>query len=147
MKAQTLVGRARQLLDPQFAVAAVVALVVEIGLSISTVPRVTRLLGIRNVGDLEVMSAGAAVDVDWIRRRSTQVHRVFRRWPFGNTCLRRALVLGQRIRRLDPLLVIGVRHDEAGRLLAHAWLVVGGTALDPMAAHYAPLRDVNVTTT
>jgi len=138
----TLVGRTRRVLDPQFVAAAVVALVVEIGLSISTVPRVARLLGIRIASDTAAVPSGTVPDAEWIHRRSVEVHRVLRRWPFGNTCLRRALVLGQRIRRLDPVLVIGVRHDEASQLSAHAWLVVGGFALDPLAARYAPLREL-----
>lgn len=139
---RTLAGRVQRSLDPQFVAAALVALVVETGLSLSTVPRLARLLGIRLAQDNEAESTGAAVDIPpaWIRSRYIEVNRVLQRWPFGNTCLRRALVLGQRIRRLDPVLVIGVRHDEHGQLAAHAWLVVGGIALDPLAAQYAPLR-------
>lgn len=144
MNVKTLLSRARRLLDPQFAAAAVVALVVEIGLSISTVPRVARLLGIRLArdDDAEPVEVPADIPTVWIRRRYVEVNRVLRRWPFGNTCLRRALVLGQRIRRLDPVLVIGVRHGEDGQLAAHAWLVVGDIALDPLAAHYAPLQEL-----
>lgn len=32
------------------------------------------------------------------------VNRMVRRWPFGDTCLRRALILGFLIRHLDPAL-------------------------------------------
>ena len=70
------------------------------------------------------------------------MERVFRHLPFNDTCLRRALVLGQRIRRVDPTLVIGVRHDECGALAAHAWLVVGGVALDPLSTEFEALRDL-----
>lgn len=142
MNVRILISRARRLLDPQLIAAAVVALVVEIGLSISTVPRVVRLLGIRLAQDHDGVPVGAPADLPavWIRRRYVEVNRVFRRWPFGNTCLRRALVLGHRIRRLDPVLVIGVRHGEDGQLAAHAWLVVGDIALDPLASNYAPLQ-------
>jgi hypothetical protein len=43
---------------------------------------------------------------------------------------------------VDPTLVIGVRHDESGALAAHAWLVVAGVTLDPLAAQFEALRDL-----
>jgi hypothetical protein len=139
------VARVQRAFDRQFLVALAVAFVVEAGLSISTLPRLTKLFGIRLAEDSDDEPTRRATDVapEWFRRRSAAVHSVFRHWPFGDTCLRRSLVLGQRIRRLDPVLVIGVRHDEHGKLAAHAWLTVGGVALDTLAEQYAPLRGLN----
>jgi hypothetical protein len=137
--------RAFRLLDPQVALVALVALVVETGLRLSTLPRLTRLLGIRLAQDCEFeqqqdSALPPGIPAIWIRRRAFAVNQVFRHWPFDNTCLRRALVLGQRIHRLDPTLVIGVRHDDSGALTAHAWLVVAGVSLDPLATQYEALR-------
>lgn len=138
--------RARTLVHPQVVLAVLVALVVEAGLRLCTLPRLTRLLGIRLAQGSEQqqqdMALPPSLPVTWIRRRAVTVNGVLRHWPFGDTCLRRALVLGQRIRRLQPTLVIGVRHDDSGALAAHAWLVVAGVALDPLATQYEALRDV-----
>jgi len=134
--------RAFRLLDPQVVL---VALVVETGLRFSTLPRLTRLLGIRLAHDGESEQqedSGFPSDLPapWIRRRAVAVNRVFRHGPLEGTCIRRALVLGQRIRRLNPTLMIGVRRDDSGALAAHAWLVVTGIALDPLATHYETLH-------
>jgi hypothetical protein len=59
--------------------------------------------------------------------------RMLRSWPFGDTCLRQALVGGQRLRRLNPLLYVGVAKLD-GEIRAHAWLVVSGVVVDPMRA-------------
>jgi hypothetical protein len=138
-------ARVQRAFDRQFLAALAVAFVVELGLSMSTLPRLTKLFGIRLAGEANDEPTGQAPEVapEWFRRRSAAVHRVLRHWPFGDTCLRRSLVLGQRIRRLDPVLVIGVRHDEHGNLAAHAWLAVGGVALDTLAEQYVPLRGLN----
>jgi hypothetical protein len=59
------------------------------------------------------------------------------RWPFGDTCLRHALVTGNRLAALGPELVIGVRPAATpGGVDAHAWLRIGGVDLDPLAAGY-----------
>jgi hypothetical protein len=141
----TRFARIQRVFDRQFLVALAVAFAVEVGLAISTLPRLTKLFGIRLAEDSGDEPTGRATDVapEWFRRRSAAVRSVFRHWPFGDTCLRRSLVLGQRIRRLGPVLVIGVRHDEHGKLTAHAWLTVGGVALDTLAEQYAPLRGLN----
>jgi Transglutaminase-like superfamily len=142
-----ILRRASRLVDPQILLAVLVAVVVEVGLRLGTLPGLTHLLGIRLAQDgepaqQENFTLPPELPVIWIRRRAVAVKRVFAHWPFDSTCLRRALVLGQRIRRLDPTLAIGVRHDESGALTAHAWLVVAGVALDPLAAQYEALRDL-----
>jgi hypothetical protein len=144
---RVVLRRAFRLLDPQVALVALIACVVEGGLRFSTLPRLARLLGIQlsqdNQSEQQQDSAlPPGLQVTWIRRRAVAVTRVFRHWPFDDTCLRRALVLGQRIRRLGPTLVIGVRHNDSGVLEAHAWIVVAGVALDPLANQYEALRDL-----
>lgn len=120
-----------------------IAGVVEVGLRLSNVPRTAALLGVRLDRDDEIAESPGQQSPrlpHWVGLRYAEVACVLHHWPFGDTCLRRALVLGQRLRRLEPVLVIGVRHDEVGQLAAHAWLVVRGVTLDPLAAQYAPLR-------
>lgn len=64
-------------------------------------------------------------------------------WPGGDTCLRRCLLLGAQLRRLDPVLRIGVRRSQDEAFAAHAWLEIDGVALDPASAHYAALGAAN----
>jgi Transglutaminase-like superfamily len=45
-------------------------------------------------------------------------------------CLRRSLVLGFLLREHAPLLRIGVQRDSDQNLRAHAWIDVGGLAVD-----------------
>jgi hypothetical protein len=141
---RVVLRRAVRLFDPQVVAAALVALVVEAGLRLSTLPRLTRLLGIQLAqgGEPEQQNSTQPADlpVAWIRRRAVAMNRVFAHWPFDSTCLRRALVLGHRIRRLKPSLMIGVRIDDSGALAAHAWLVVSGIALDQQADQYEVLH-------
>jgi hypothetical protein len=64
---------------------------------------------------------------------------VVSRWPAGDTCLRRCLLIGHRLRRLEPVLRIGVRRNANGEFLAHSWLEFGGRTLDPTASEFAAL--------
>ncbi|MCU1459179.1 MAG: hypothetical protein JWL73_3271 [Actinomycetia bacterium] len=74
---------------------------------------------------------------DWAWRRARIARIVLRRWPFGDTCLRRALVIGNRLATLRPELVIGVRPTTNERGVdAHAWLRIQGVDLDPLASSY-----------
>lgn len=51
-------------------------------------------------------------------------------WPFSEgPCLRRALVGGHLIRRLDPRIRLGVTSSD-GAVLAHAWLEIDGRPLE-----------------
>lgn len=63
-------------------------------------------------------------------------------WPAGDTCLRRCLLTGHRLRRLHPVLRIGVRRDRDGRFSAHSWLEIGGRTLDGAAREFGPLGSV-----
>lgn len=63
------------------------------------------------------------------------------RWSAGDTCLRRCLVIGHRLRHLRPVLRIGVRRDGAA-IVAHSWLEIDGRTLDPESSKYATLGTV-----
>ncbi|GAB3811853.1 hypothetical protein GCM10028820_03790 [Tessaracoccus terricola] len=116
-----------------------VAVAVEIGLRVVPLPRLTRLVGIRLAGHDSPAPEAAPRDraeaslAPRERRKVRATRRVLRHWPFGDTCLRQALVSGQRLRRLGPVLHVGVAKID-GEVRAHAWLVIAGGILDPLAA-------------
>lgn len=126
--------------------AAGVAVVVEIGLRTTTLPRLARRMGAPlALDDADWLPAqghatGAEELPAWARARVRATQRVLRHWPFGDTCLRQALISGQRLRRLHPTLHVGVAKVD-GSVRAHAWLVVAGTVVDPRyaAASYLTL--------
>lgn len=66
------------------------------------------------------------------RRALRAVRRVLRRWPWDNTCLRRALGMGYALRHRSPSLRVGVTKSD-GAVRAHAWLEIDGRTLDPEA--------------
>jgi hypothetical protein len=74
-----------------------------------------------------------------LARRAAAVDRVYRGWPRGASCLRRALVLGFYVRRARPLLRIGVARD-GDEVKAHAWIEVDGHVLGEDTGEFAPLR-------
>ena len=81
MNGSTLLRRVYLVLQPRVIVVVVVALVVEVGLRISTVPRLARLLGVRLERDGQSgqqLPAGSMNDppVLWIREQYTTVARV-----------------------------------------------------------------------
>jgi hypothetical protein len=123
-----------------------VATVTEVSLRTTTLPTTARLLRVR----LEPTVAAPPADASparteppvlpvAARRQVRAVQTVVGRWPFGDTCLRQSLVLGQRLHRLDPALVVGMRKDTAGTFAAHAWLVVEGRSIDPESRQFAAL--------
>ena len=77
------------------------------------------------------------------RRQLAATRRVLRHWPFGDTCLRQALIAGQRLRRFNPRLQVGVAKLD-GEVRAHAWLLIHGRILDPLgaASSYLPLNSI-----
>ncbi len=120
---------------------AVVALGVEALLTTTTLPRTCRLLGIEltrkdapestsSRQPVPPLLRGVQDDVDW----------VYTRLGLPDTCLRRALTAGFRLRAYTPRLVIGVKKSIT--LHAHAWLVANGTVLDWAGTHthYVPVR-------
>lgn len=116
-----------------------VASYVEVRLRRGTLPALAGRLGIRLDLHSGVVGTSGATIPGWCALRITTTHRVLRHWPFGDTCLRRCLVMGQRLHGLDPVLRIGVRAAEEGRLEAHSWLEIDGRAIDPSAVHFLPL--------
>jgi len=146
MLTRRLRKRARQV--PEVLIVVAVALCVEVGLRITTLPRLARLLG----APLAAAGSGQSVPTPptegarpatlpvGARRSVRATMAVMRRWPLGDTCLRQALVSGQRLRRLGPLLHVGVA-KAGGEVRAHAWLTVGDIVIDPLraAADYLPL--------
>jgi hypothetical protein len=124
-------------LEPLIVVA--IASGVELGLRFTTLPRVARLLGL----PLALGGASPATQPVVLPRRTAWrmrvVDAVMRRWPWGDTCLRRSLVTGHRLRSLGPVLRLGVRDVVTHQLAAHAWLEIDGGSLDPEADAYAPL--------
>lgn len=126
---------------PQTMAALLVAILVEVGLRAVHLDRLAGWLGV----PLATTEAAAVDDPlrslpPWARTRVRATRRVLRHWPFGDTCLRQALVGGSLLRRLQPTLRVGVARID-GEVRAHAWLVIGGAILDPRgaASSYRPL--------
>lgn len=143
-----MIARIRRLVPelPETAVALVVAAVVEVGLKVTTLPKLAGWLGV----PLDTRGPGTAAETMSGPRTATlparaalqvrATRRVLRHWPFGDTCLRQALISGQRLRRMHPALHVGVAKID-DEIKAHAWLVIHGVVLDPLrgAASYQDL--------
>ena len=131
---------------PALLAALAVATMVEVGLRVTTLPRLARALGTPLAVDgLEAYGAreDAVLLPAWAVRDMHAVRRLLRHWPFADTCLRQALVCGCLLRRLEPRLQLGVARVD-GEVRAHAWLVVNGAVVDPRRAvsSYQPLTAV-----
>jgi len=99
---------------------------VEIAIRCLPVRMVTRLAGVSLVTDIPARAVPAPTLSAAERRALRWAGAVMRRWPFGTgVCLRRSLVIGRAIRRLHPILRIGVARD-GDAISAHAWLEVPG---------------------
>ena len=121
---------------PAIAAVAGLAGVVEVGLRLLPLTRLAGLLGVPVDTTSRTTSPSAVAHAEppaWVRRRVRTTGRVMRHWPPGTTCLRHALVLGHRLRRLGPVLRIGVARID-GEVQAHAWLEIDGRILDPNGA-------------
>lgn len=124
---------------------------VELGLRTLSLPRLAGLVGAPLA--LDAAEAGLAPtspqgDAQWTlpsaaRRRIAATRRVLRHWPFGDSCLRQALVSGSLLRRFHPRLQVGVAKVD-GEVRAHAWLVIAGSIIDPRraATSYLPLTSI-----
>lgn len=129
----------------------VVATLVEVGLRTMSLPRLAALAGtplqLEDPESSAVEFEPAPDDVFELppraRRQLAATRRVLRHWPFGDTCLRQALISGQRLRRFQPRLQVGVAKLN-GEVRAHAWLLIHGRILDPMGAAvaYLPLNSI-----
>jgi Transglutaminase-like superfamily len=141
----TRVPRVRLSEVPSLFAALVLAAVVEVGLRTTTLTRLARALGTPLAVDgFEPYADGSGELLPaWGVARMNSTRRVLRHWPFGDTCLRQALVCGWLLRRLQPELQLGVARVD-GAVRAHAWLVVSGRVVDPRRAvsSYQPLTAV-----
>jgi hypothetical protein len=63
------------------------------------------------------------------RRRIWATERLYAVWPFGDTCLRRALVMGHHLRDQSPVLRIGVTAGRSEPVAAHAWVETADVTL------------------
>ena len=114
------------------------ALLAEAAVRLIPLPTLTRRLGIalgRNAGEPGPPGAHAP----FVERRARAVDRLYRVWPRDGSCLRRALVLGFRVRRARPTLVLGVA-EEDGTVHAHAWIEVDGAPVGHEPREFSPLR-------
>ncbi|WP_233157086.1 MULTISPECIES: lasso peptide biosynthesis B2 protein [Amycolatopsis] len=112
---------------------------IELGLRRSDLRETCRRLGVRcDLTSTEPPSDELPVLPRWSRAPIRASYLVVSRWPAGDTCLRQCLLIGHRLRDLEPVLRIGVRRAD-GRFAAHSWLEIDGKALDPTAARYAVL--------
>lgn len=126
--------------------AAALAVAVEAGLRAMSLPRLARAMGVRLEDEgparsqapppAEARPALAAAEA----RRVRAAVRVYRAWPTGRVCLRRALVLGRLLRRRAPVLRIGVARPPGEDLHAHAWAEVDGAPLLGDASGFAALE-------
>lgn len=121
-----------------------VAARVERSLRRDRLPETARIAGVTLANDPHPddeagSGAIAAALPSWALRRAYLVSLVMRRWPFGDTCLRRALVTGHRLSAMSPALVIGVRSLADDGPLAHAWLRIDGVDMDPLSRQFLEL--------
>ena len=124
----------------ELAVALGLLLVIEVSLRSGTLPATCRRLRVRVDLDSPAPPASPPPLLPrWTRTRMRAALLATARWPAGDTCLRRCLLIGNRLRRLDPVLRIGVRRADTGAFSAHSWLEVDGRPLDVEAADFAVL--------
>ncbi|WP_165372808.1 lasso peptide biosynthesis B2 protein [Pengzhenrongella frigida] len=121
------------------------SVLIEVGLRVAPLPRLVRFVGV-TLGDgpaadgpaqggaslpEEASPPGTTLPLTAVERQGVlDAHRILRRGPFADTCLRRALLVGHVLRPYAPVLHIGVAKSD-GRVTAHAWLVADGVNLDP----------------
>lgn len=114
---------------------AAIAVFVEALLRCTSLPRTCRLLGL-TLGDAtdapptHTRPTPSPDDIEFVQILVSHVYSFVPRW---DTCLRRALTTGFRLRRFHPQLVLGVKKHPS--LRAHAWLLLGGVALDGADVH------------
>ena len=130
----------------QIGVLSTLLLGIEIGLRLTRLDRLSRVLGIGflKIDDSEHWATFEPLN-QTERRWTDNASRLLRRWPLDATCLRRSLMLGWILRRRSPVLVLGVTRSH-GAVSAHAWIRVGATDLDPTASTYLPFRFDSVKT-
>jgi hypothetical protein len=119
---------------------AALAPLVELAVRFVSLPRLGRIAGVRLLEDAraEMRPVGGPAHEE-AERRAVLIDRFYRRWPLKGSCLRRSLVLGYKVRDLDPILKIGVAREDR-QVRAHAWIEVAGLSVGREDGEYAPLR-------
>ena len=129
----------------EFLLVGVLALGAEIAVKLVPIQRLTRFLGIALVDDGDRVDhvprrrSICPLDAAGVDARTRLVDQLYRSWPRKNSCLRRALVLGFRIRGANPVLLIGVAKED-GKIRAHAWIEVDDQVIGERGGDFAPLR-------
>ena len=117
-----------------------VLLVVEIAIRRLRLERIARMLGVR----VDLRPSSAPRDVLALRTLPPKAQRQLRMtwkvadvWPFSRgPCLRRALVAGHLLRRLDPAIRLGVANAATEEPFeAHAWLELRGRPLEDVETY------------
>jgi hypothetical protein len=103
-----------------------IAVWMEAAIRLLPLPTATRLAGV-SLGTVETTPFLAPPTLTAAERRAVRWSgSVMRRWPLGTgICLRKSLVIGHFVRRLEPTLRIGIARD-GNTIGAHAWLEVPG---------------------
>ena len=111
-------------------------LLIEIALRITSLQRVSKLLGIPV--ELAETDAVYPFQATWFtldeaeRRKKRAVGRLAPHlYGDDRGCLRRSLVLARLIHHRRPSLRLGVRRSSTGAIGAHAWVEVDGVRLEP----------------
>lgn len=117
--------------------AAAVLLVVELMVRCVPLPRASRMLGV-SVDLAPATGLQPVLAPEQLDRRAARQLRcayfVAGVWPFSRgPCLRRALVGGHLVRRLQPTVRLGMGTTD-GRLFAHAWLEIEGRPLEDVSS-------------
>jgi Transglutaminase-like superfamily len=118
--------------------------VIQVSLKFEDLPTTCRRMAVSY--DLDSSAPPASRPALLARRRRRAVLgalTVVSLWPVSNTCLRRCLLVGHRIRDLGPVLRIGVRRDENGDFGAHSWLEIDGCTLDPESVRFATVGSLH----
>ena len=124
------------------------ALTAEVAVKVVPIRRLTRFLGIALVeqGERDTSRIGRRsprpLDLAVIEKRAQAVDRLYRLWPRQRSCLRRALVLGFRVRAANPVMLIGVAREN-DTIRAHAWIEIQGRVIGERSGDFAPLRAHN----
>ena len=119
--------------------------VVELGIRLLPLPRLSRLMGIYlesnppDAGPPEGPGSRVPQLGRFRLRQLRMLGRVTPRWPFcDGACLREALVCGRIARRHSPLLRIGAL-STGGGVEAHAWIEVAGHRFGGSPGDFVPL--------
>ena len=124
-------------------------MVVEVGLRRLPLTRLAACLGVplglEPTPEPDSPAGGQEPGTADVRRAAAATRLVLRRWPAGDTCLRRALVTGHLLRAGRPRLRLGVGPGDLGPT-AHAWVELAdgrsiagpGEGIRPLLARGSP---------